>query len=711
VIVALKTGPKAIQDALLNPESVVVIGASRFEGKVGHAVLKNIINGGYKGRVYPVNPQADEILGLKCYPRVSAINDEIDMAVVTVPAERVLEVAEECGRLGVKVLVVISAGFKEIGLEGAKREAQLVSIAKKYGMRILGPNCLGYINTSIGLNASFASCMPPRGHVAFISQSGALLTSLIDRAAIEGLAFSKIVSLGNKADLDEVDYLKLLVDDPETRAIALYIEGVEKGFEFARVLREVSARKPVIALKAGVTEAGARAASSHTGSMAGSEVSYATAFKQFGAIKVEGLTDLLDAVRCFGSQPVPKFGNVVIITNAGGPGILTADACEKLGLRLMYLGAEVINELMKILPPASSTNNPIDVLGDAKADRYEAVLRILSTREDIDCYIVVLSPQAMTEPDEVAKLLVDFKSKSPHKVVVASFLGGPKVANAVTILRSGGVPNYDAPERAVKALSLLVKYKEVQIRQRSLLKEGYPRYPIDRERVREVISRATSEGRKMLMPDEVCEVLSACGIRIAPCKIARSPEEAVQAAECMGYPVALKIASPNITHKSDVGGVKLDLRTPSDVRLAYHEIMANVSKYVPGATIYGIVVTPMVPQGTEVVVGMHRDPQFGPLIMFGLGGVYVELLREVSFGLAPLTRSEALGMIMETKAYALLRGFRGSPARDVDAVVDVILKVSTLCTEFKEIQEIDINPLFVYEKFKGCVAVDAKIWC
>lgn len=707
----MKATSKTIQDALLNPESVAVIGASRFEGKVGYAVLKNIIDGGYKGRVYPVNPQADNILGLKCYPRVSAINDEIDMAVVTVPAERVLEVAEECGQVGVKVLVVISAGFKEIGLEGAKREAQLVSIVRKYGMRLLGPNCLGYINTSIGLNASFASCMPPRGHVAFVSQSGALLTSLIDRAAIEGLAFSKIVSLGNKADLSEVDYLRLLADDPETRAIALYIEGTEKGEEFARVTREVSAKKPVMVLKAGVTEAGAKAASSHTGSMAGSEVAYRTAFRQFGAIKVEELTDLLDAVRCFGSQPVPKYGNIVIITNAGGPGILTADACGKLGLRLAYLGAEIVDELRKVLPPASSTNNPIDVLGDARVDRYGAVLRILSGREDIDCYIVVLSPQAMIEPEEVAKLLVNFKSKNPDKVVVASFLGGSKVANAITILRSGGVPNYEAPERAARALGLLIKYKEVQARQRSLLNEGYPRYPIDRERVKEVISKAMSEGRKMLMPDEVCEVLSACGIRVAPCKIARSPEEAVQAAECIGYPVVLKIASPNITHKSDVGGVKLDLRTPSDVRLAYHEIMANVSKYVPGATIYGIAVTPMVPQGREVIVGMHRDPQFGPMIMFGLGGIYVELLKEVSFRLAPLTRSEALEMIMETKAYTLLRGFRGAPPGDVDAVVDVISKVSALCIEFKEIQEIDINPLFVYEKFKGCVVVDAKIWC
>ena len=707
----MKSSMRTTQDALLNPRSVAVIGASRFEGKVGYAVLKNIIDGGYGGRVYPVNPQADNILGLKCYPRVSAINDEIDMAVVTVPAERVLEVAEECGQAGVKVLVVISAGFKEIGLEGAKREAQLVSIAKGYGMRILGPNCLGYINTSIGLNASFASCMPPRGHVAFISQSGALLTSLIDRAAIEGLAFSKIVSLGNKADLSEVDYLKLLADDPETVAIALYIEGVERGEEFTRVVREVSTEKPIIALKAGVTEAGARAASSHTGSMAGSEVAYTTAFKQFGVLKVEELMDLLDAVKCFESQPIPRFGNVVIITNAGGPGILTADACGKLGLRLASLSAEVVNELRKVLPPASSTNNPIDVLGDARAERYEAVLKILSGREDVDCYVVVLSPQAMTEPDGVAKLLVDFKSKNPQKVVVASFLGGPKVANAISILKSGGIPNYDTPERAVRALSQLIKYKEIQVKQRSLLKEGYPRYPIDRERVREVISVAASEGRKMLMPDEVCEVLSACGIRVAPCKIAKSPDEAVQAAECVGYPVALKIASPHITHKSDVGGVKLDLRTPSDVRLAYHEIMANVSKYVPGVTIYGIAVTPMVPQGREVIVGMHRDPQFGPMIMFGLGGIYVELLREVSFRLAPLTRSEALEMIAETKAYALLRGFRGSPPGDVDAVVDVILKVSALCTEFKEIQEIDINPLFVYEKFKGCVVVDAKIWC
>ncbi|MEM0240427.1 MAG: acetate--CoA ligase family protein [Candidatus Nezhaarchaeales archaeon] len=702
---------KVDQNALLNPKSVAVVGASRFEGKVGYAVLKNIINGGYGGRVYPINPRADRILGLKCYPKVSAINDEIDMAVIAVPADNVSEVAEDCGQAGVKILVVISAGFKEVGLEGAKREAELVSIAKKYKMRVLGPNCLGYINTSIGLNASFAATMPPKGHIALISQSGALLTSLIDKAPIEGLAFSKIVSLGNKADLSEIDYIRLLADDPETKVIALYVEGIERGDEFAKVAREVSIKKPIVALKAGVTEVGAKAASSHTGSMAGSEIAYTTAFKQFGVIKADCLSDFLDAAKCFGSQPLPKHGNVVIITNAGGPGILAADACGKLGLRLAHLGADVINELIRILPPAASTNNPIDVLGDARADRYQAVLTILSAKEELDCLVMVLSPQAMTEPDEVAKLLVDFKVKKPEKVVVASFLGGLKVANAISILRSGGIPNYDSPERAIKALNSLISYKEIRSKQERLLSEGYPRYPIDRDRIKDVILRAKMEGRSMLLPHEAYEVLSSCGVRAAPCIIARSPDEAVQAAESLGYPVVLKIVSPHIIHKSDVGGVKVDLRTSSEVRLAYYEIMANVSKFVPGVTIYGVAVMPMVPQGVEVIIGMRRDPQFGPLLMFGLGGVYVELLREVSFRLAPITKSEALEMIMETKAYALLRGFRGSPLGDIDAVVDVLLKVSTLCTEFKEIQEIDINPLFVYEKFKGCIVVDAKIWC
>lgn len=702
---------RSTQDVLLKPESVAVVGASRFENKVGYVILKNIISGGYKGKVYPINPHVDNILGLKCYPKVSAISDGVDMAVIAVPAEKVLEVIEDCGQIGVKVLVVISAGFKEVGLEGAKRETELVSIAKRYGMRVLGPNCLGYINTSIGLNASFAAAMPPKGHIAFISQSGALLTSLIDRAPIEGLAFSKIVSLGNKADLSEIDYIRLLADDPDTKVIALYVEGIERGEEFTKVVREVSTKKPIIALKAGVTEIGAKAASSHTGSMAGSEVAYTTAFKQFGVIKAECLSDLLDAARCFGSQSLPKHGNIVIVTNAGGPGILAADACGKLGLRLAYLGADVVNELRKVLPAAASVNNPIDVLGDARADRYQTVLAILSAKEDLDCLVMVLSPQAMTEPDEVAKLLVDFKSKKIEKVVVTSFLGGSRVANAVSILKDGGIPNYDSPERAIKALSLLINYKEVRGKQKKLLNEGYPRHPIDRDRIKDILLRAKEEGRKMLLPHEACDVLSSCGIRVAPCVMARSPEEAVQAAESLGYPVVLKIVSPHIIHKSDVGGVKVNLKTSNDVRFAYYEIMANASRFTPGATVYGVAVTPMVPQGMEVIVGMNRDPQFGPLLMFGLGGIYVELLREVSFRLAPIAKSEALEMIMETKAYALLRGFRGSPPGDVDAVVDVLLKISTLCTEFKEIQEIDINPLFVYERFKGCIVVDAKIWC
>ncbi|MEM2834206.1 MAG: acetate--CoA ligase [Candidatus Nezhaarchaeales archaeon] len=702
---------KVSQNALLNPRSVAVVGASRFEGKVGYVILKNIIDGGYRGKIYPINPQADNILGLKCYPKVSAVNDEIDMAVIAVPVGKVLEVVDDCGQAGVKVLVVISAGFKEVGLEGAKREVELVSIAKRYKMRILGPNCLGYINTSIGLNASFAATMPPKGHIAFISQSGALLTSLIDRASLEDLAFSKIVSLGNKADLNEIDYIRLLADDPETKVIALYVEGIERGDEFTKIVREVSTKKPIVALKAGVTEVGAKAASSHTGSMAGSEIAYVTAFKQFGVIKAECLSDLLDATKCFGSQPLPKHGNIIIITNAGGPGILAADACGKLGLKLAYLGADVIKELRRILPPAASTNNPIDVLGDARADRYQAVLTILSAKEELDCLVMVLSPQAMTEPDEVAKLLVDFKAKKPEKVIVASFLGGSKVTNAISILRNGGIPNYDSPERAIKALSSLINYKEICDKQQRLLNEGHLRYPIDRDRIKSTLSRAKEEGRSMLLPHEACEILNSCGIRAAPCIVARSPDEAVQAAESLGYPVVLKIVSPHIIHKSDVGGVKIDLRTSSEVKLAYYEIMANVSKFAVGATVYGVAVAPMVPQGMETIIGMRRDPQFGPLLMFGLGGIYVELLREVSFRLAPITKSEALEMIMETKAYTLLRGFRGSPPGDIDAVVDVLLKVSTLCTEFKEIQEIDINPLFVYEKFKGCIAVDAKIWC
>jgi len=694
----------------LNPRSVAVVGASRVEGKVGYVVLKNIVDGGYQGKIYPVNPNAESILGLKCYPRVSDIGEIVDMAVIVVPAERVLEVAEDCGAAGVKILVVISAGFKEIGIEGAKRESELVAIAKKYGMRVLGPNCLGYINTSIGLNATFANLMPPRGHISFISQSGALLSALIDKSPVEGIAFSKIVSLGNKSDLDEIDYMKLLANDPETRVIVLYLEGINRGEEFIRVAREVSIKKPIIALKSGVTEAGARAASSHTGSLAGSEVTYTTAFKQFGVIKAENLTDLFDSAVCFESQPIPKYGNVVIVTNAGGPGILAADACGKLGLKLAELGAEINRKLREVLPPAASTHNPIDVIGDARADRYEAVLKILSTRDDLDSFVIILSPQAMTDPDEVARLLVDFKAKNPNKTIVASFIGGYKTANAVSILRKGGVPNYDTPERAVKALSSLIKYNDIRQKQEKMLREGYPRYPMDRELIREILTKAKEEGRKMLMPDEVCEIFRACGIRTTPCILAKSPEEAVEAAERIGYPVVLKVASPHITHKSDVGGVKVNLMTPTDVRLAYHEIMANVARFVPGAVIYGVVVSSMAPQGKEVIIGMHRDPQFGPMIMFGLGGIYVELIRDVSFRLAPLTRSEALEMIMETRAYRLLKGFRGEPPGDIEAVVDTILKVSMLSMEFREIQEIDINPLFVYERYKGCLVVDAKIW-
>ncbi len=691
---------------LFKPKSVAVIGASRSPGKVGHAILKNILDGGFPGGVYPVNPNADRILGLRCYPNVRDIPSGVELSVVAVPARIVPGVLEDCGEAGVKAVIVVSAGFKETGPEGAKLEREVASICRRYGMRLQGPNCLGLIDTETPLNASFAPKMPARGNVAFVSQSGALGTAMLDLAEEYGLGFSKFISLGNKADLDETDFIRALALDRETSVILLYLESVERGREFVGVAAEASRRKPIVALKGGTSEFGVKAASSHTGALAGSLTAYVAAFRRAGIIFARSLEETVSYAMFLSKQPLPRGRNVAIVTNAGGLGILAADACASVGLRVPPLSPNTVSKLKSILPPMASIHNPVDILGDADPERYGRALEAVLGDESVHGVIVLLSPQAMTNPVGTAKALLSVRKRFPSKPIVASFVGWSTVEEAREMLIREGIPCLDFPEKAVLAMAGASGYVELSSRP---VGEPAKFYDVDPLRVRRVLRRVREEGRVVALLHEALEVVQAYGIHVPTTAFARDRDEAAELAEEIGFPVALKIVSPQVIHKTDVGGVFLDLNSREEVKRAYDMAVTSVMTYMPGASIHGVVVQRMVPMGKELIVGSVRDPTFGHLVMFGLGGVYVDLIKDVSFRLAPLSVEDALGMVRETKAYTLLRGIRGEQPSDINAVVNTLLRVGRLVMDFPKIVELDINPLIAYRRGEGCLALDVKI--
>jgi acetyl coenzyme A synthetase (ADP forming)-like protein len=695
-----------VLDPLFKPSSIAVIGASRTPGKVGHEVLRNIVSSGFKGRIYPINPNASEILGLKCYPSVLHVEGDIDLCVVAVPAEVVPQIIEGIEEKKVKSLIILSAGFKESGLEGAKLENAVMKVCRKHKIRVLGPNCLGIIDTYTPLNASFAPRLPRKGNIAFVSQSGALGTALLDWAIEEGIGFNKIISLGNKADIDETDLIHELMDDISTKVIIVYLEGVENGREFVRAAREVTRKKPLIILKAGNTSAGARAVSSHTGTLAGSDLAYTIAFEHAGVIRVATTEELFNLAEAFSTQPIPQGPNVAIITNAGGPGILATDACEKYGLTIAPITAPIVKKLRQKLPSAAGFFNPIDLLGDATAERYWFTIDTVLRSEDVHNALIILTPQAMTKPLEVAETIIELKRQFPEKPIVTSFLGGKRVEAAIEILEGAKTPNYAFPEKAVQALSSLYRYKEYKF---SPPQRDVVRFEVDREKVKTILKKAADDGRVTLKAFEAMEIVNTYGISTPPLQFTATAEEAVSKAEEMGYPVVLKIESPQILHKTDIGGVKLDVASSEEVRTSFYELVGRAHVFNPRATILGVNVQKMIPSGREMIIGMNRDLTFGPMLMFGLGGIYVNFLKDVSFMLTPLSKESAWEMIEETKAYTLLRGIRGEPSSDIDSVVDVMLRVSQLVTDFTQINEMDINPLFVYENGKGCLALDVKM--
>ncbi len=698
--------PVNVSKVFFSPGSVGVIGASRREGAVGHEIVKNLLDCKYPGKIFPINPKADEILGLKCYPSVLNVEENVDLGVVAVPAEIVSKVAKEAGEKGVKGLIVVSAGFKEVGSEGFERERELLDLCRRYSMRLVGPNCLGLINTFTPINASFAAQMPLKGGIAFASQSGALCTAVLDWAARERVGFSNLISLGNMADMDETDFMKLLAEDPNTKVILIYIEGIKDGKKFLKVAPTVSHKKPVVILKSGVSDAGARAAASHTGSIAGSRIAYDAAFRRCGVLRASSIEELFNLGIAFSYQPIPQGRSVTIITNAGGPSIVAADACSQHGLNMAWPSTQTIELLRKNLPGEASWTNPVDVLGDALADRYEFAAKTLLLDDAVESLIAILTPQAMTQPLETAKQLITLKSNFPKKPLLAVFMGGERIEEAVKVLVEAGIPVYAQPEKAVSTLAGMVHYGEYLAHG---IEESFPSLDVDQETVQRILERARRERRVSLLSVEARRVVQAYGIPVPPGELAQNVRQAVNAAERIGYPVAMKVVSPQILHKTDIGGVKLNLNSGREVEIAFTEIMRNASLFMPEARIFGVEIQKMMPAGREIIVGMNRDVQFGPLIMFGLGGVYVNILKDVSFRLAPLPAQAASEMITETKSYLLLRGVRGEPPADINSIIDVILRISQLSMDFGEISEIDINPLFVYERNNGSLALDVKI--
>ena len=696
---------KAIE-ILFNPKSIAVVGASSTKGKLGNSVLRNIIDSGYEGRIFPVNPKAEKILGHKVYRSVSDIAGRVDVAVIVIPARFVLPVVEECGKKGVTALVIITAGFKEIGHEGQEAERKIVEVAEKYGMIVQGPNCLGIINTFAPYNASFSAGTPSKGSIAFASQSGALMTGILDWSLMEKIGFSKFVSLGNKAHLDEADFVEAFGKDPNSTFILLYIESVVDGRKFMKACREVVPTKPIFVVKSGVSAAGARAASSHTGSLAGSDTAYDVAFKQSGVNRAENMSQLFDVASVFDDMHLPAGNRVAIVTNAGGPGIMTTDACEACGLEIAQLSRTTIELLQKELPPAASVYNPIDALGTAQPEDYALCIDAALRDENVDAVLVLVTPQAVTKEAETAKTLVESHKKYPDKPLVAVFMGGNSMVYPRIIMNDGGIPVFDFPERAVHALAELYKYT---VRRDTLKDDVIPKFKVDMKRAQKVMDSVRADGRSIMMGYESHEVAEAYGIPVARIRLATSSEEAKQIAKDLGVPIVLKIASPDIVHKSDIGGIMLGLKTQQEVEDGFMQILANTKKHVPNAIVYGVDVQEMAPKGKELIIGCSRDIQFGPLIMFGAGGIFVNYLKDIAFRLAPMSRADAGSLIGDTKMGALLTGVRGELPSDIPALEDTILKISQLVTDFEEIVELDINPVFAYEKGKGICAVDVKI--
>jgi acetyltransferase len=697
-------------DKIFNPKSIAVIGASDEEDSVGHALIKNLTERGYKGNIYPVNIHKAEILGLKAYPKLEQIPVPVDLAVIAIPAKNVPEIVEQCGKAGIQGIIIISAGFKEIGPEGKVLEDQISEIKNKYGLRIIGPNCLGIIRPSINLNATFINEMPKPGNMAFISQSGALGTAILDWALHENIGFSNFVSIGSMIDVDFGDLIDYFGTDPKTRSILMYMEGVDDARKFMSAARHFARTKPVIVVKAGKFSESAKAAASHTGSLTGEDMVYDAAFKRAGIVRVDEIADLFNCAEVLGMQPLPKGPNIAIVTNAGGPGVMAIDALIARGGKLAKLSSKTMDKLNSILPNYWSRGNPIDILGDAQADRYKAVVELCLKDENIDGVLIIYTPQAVADPAEIAKSIVAlYKSQGDYtKTVLTSFMGYGAVEKANSFFNENSIPTYSTPEQAVKTYVYMYQYK----RNLELLYEQPEELSVDvvppKRPIMVLLKNVAMDNRELLTEAEAKELLEHYNFSVVKTEVARTAEEAAFFASQIGYPVVLKILSPQITHKTDAGGVALDITSKTELLEAFDRIIKRVKEYNPNVEIQGVTVQPMIKKkGYEVIIGAKTDPIFGPVILFGMGGIGVELYKDVAVGLPPLNQTLARRIIEETKVYQLMKGYRNLPPANIKLLEEIMVRFSQMIVDFAQIKEADINPLLIDEK--EATILDARI--
>ncbi len=682
-------------------EGVAIIGATNKPNKLSYGIVKNLTLYGFRGGIYPVNPKVDEILGYRCYPDILKVPDPVDLAVIVLPAGIILPVIQDCEKRGIKAITVISGGFKELGAEGEALEEKILQFVKEHNMRMVGPNCVGTMSLHTGLNTTFISGVPDTGGIGFLSQSGAVLGGVVDYVRGKGIGFSHFLSLGNEADVTETDMIEYLADDPHTGVIAAYVEQIRDGQQFIATAKRVTKKKPIVLIKAGRTAAGARAVSSHTGSLAGSHAAYQAAFAQSGVVEVQAVNDLFDVAQAFALQKPPEGNRVAILTNSGGPAALLSDSLANNGFLMADLEEHTMQAISEILNPSAQVANPVDMLGGAEPHEYERTMELLVNDPNVDVVIPILVPQALVNPVEVAEKISQISEKT-EKTVIAVMMGDSLVLEPRKLLHHRKVPMVVFPEsvgtilRAMKVYGDWLKKPE---------EEPVVFDNVKTDTVQKIINDVLhlgSMGEVLTRP-----LLEAYGIPLIPANTAKDADGAIDVAKEIGYPVVMKINSPDILHKSDLGGIRLGLNDSAAVRQAYQEMISQIQAKMPTARIDGVLVEAMAPKGQEVIIGMKRDPGFGPIMMFGLGGIFVELFKDVSFRVAPLTKSDAYDMIQTTRAGKLLTGYRGQAPADLDAVVDTILRLSQLAVDFEELEEIEINPLLVLET--GCMALDGRV--
>ena len=695
-----------VESVFLSPKSIAIIGASDKRGSVGATITSNIMNG-FKSTVFPVSPTRPTVFYKTAYKSVLDIPKPVDLAVIVINNLLVADVLEECGKKKVKGVIIITAGFKEVDEEGAKREQKLKDIAKKYKIQIIGPNCLGVMNLDpkTMMNSTFLKVTPKSGKIALVSQSGAICAALVEDASAQGIGFSAVISMGNKAAMSEVDILKMLANHNQTKVIVMYLEDMGDGQEFLKVCKNITKKlkKPVLVLKSGRSPEGAKAAMSHTGALMGSDEIYDALLKQSGAIRVDTMEELFDYAVAFSKQPLPSSGDLVIVSNAGGPAIISTDACSKLGIKMANIDT-IRKKIDAVIPPWGSSRNPVDIVGDADFNRFSNVLDHVLAHPNVGSVISMCTPSGTLNYDKLAEVIVAM-SKKYKKTMLASLMGLDEGITNREILAAGDVPYYTYAEGSIRALAAMLKFSNW-----TKAPEGkIPKFKVDKLEAKKIFDKVKKEKRPNLLEEEGQEVLKAYGLPLPKSALAKTEVDAIKIAKQIGYPVVMKIASPQIIHKSDAGGVKVNLTNDSEIKEAFKIIIANAKKYNKNAEIKGVLIVEMIKGGKELIIGSKLEPGFGPVIMLGMGGIYVEVLKDVTFKLAPVTDKEADDMITSIKTQKILQGVRGEKPSDVSKLSECIQRLSQLVTDFTEIKELDMNPVLVMEKGKGCKILDVRI--